>query len=330
MFQIFGCALLAAADIHAVENLPFLTSFESTDAPPYAQGNIDGQGSGGSWSVHDGSVTVDTSTPSLGAQSVQMGADSLAEVSVSASNNVLWTDVFLQTLGSVSEPLVPTGKASSIVFCNASNGVWALDGNGSGGGSYVSVLDPLPTGQFVRVSIRQDFSANEYEVWIDGEPLAAGLGFKDDDVEQINTVELASEGTSYFDDLSITTEGLDNDLDNDGLADLDEMKLHGTSPSDPDSDDDLMGDGDEVFAGTSPTDSASLLEAVLTLVGGQLEVSVATVTGRLYTIQSVLDPVSNGWQDVAGLVNLPGDGTVQSFVVDGSGGTTTFRVQVSQ
>jgi hypothetical protein len=259
-----------------------------------------------------------------------MGADSLAEVSVSASNNVLWTDVFLQTLGSVSEPLVPTGKASSIVFCNASNGIWALDGNGNGGGSYVSVLDPLPTGQFVRVSIRQDFSANEYDVWIDGTPLAAGLGFKDDDVEQINTVELASEGTSYLDDLSVTTEGLDVDTDSDGLADLDEMKLHGTSLTNPDSDSDRMGDGDEVFAGTSPTDAGSLLEAALDLAGGQLEVSVETVSGRLYTIQSVIDPTAGAWQDVAGLVNLPGDGTVQSFVVDGSGGTTTFRVQVSQ
>ncbi len=321
---------LPAKSIRAAEALPFLTSFESTDAPPYAAGDIDGQGSGGSWTVHAGAVAVDATTPSLGAQSVEMGADSFVEVAVNASNNVIWTDVFLQTQGSVSAPLVPTGKASSVVFCNASNGIWALDGNGAGGGSYVSVLDPLRTNQFVRVSIRLDFTANIYDVWIDGAPLATGLGFKDDDVDAINAVELASEGTSYFDDISVTTEGLDTDTDTDGLADLDEMKLYGTSISDPDSDDDQMEDGDEVFAGTSPTDSASLLEAALNLVGGQLEVSVETVGGRLYTIQSVLDPSAGPWQDVLGLVDLPGDGTLQNYAVGGIDGTTTFRVKVSQ
>jgi hypothetical protein len=36
------------------------------------------------------------------------------------------------------------------------------------------------------------------------------------------------------------------------------MKLQGTSITNPDTDNDQMGDGKEVFAGTSPTDPASL------------------------------------------------------------------------
>jgi hypothetical protein len=46
---------------------------------------------------------------------------------------------------------------------------------------------------------------------------------------------------------------------------------------------------------------------------------VDTVIGKLYTIQSVIDPGSGTWQGLAGLVNIPGDGTVQNFAVDGAG-----------
>ena len=56
--------------------------------------------------------------------------------------------------------------------------------------------------------------------------------------------------------------------------------------------------GDEVFAGTLPTDAGSLLEASLDLIGRQLEISVGTVSGRLYTVQSIVDPISGTWQNL--------------------------------
>ena len=108
------------------------------------------------------------------------------------------------------------------------------------------------------------------------------------------------------------------------------MKLHGTSPANPDSDSDRMGDGDEVFAGTLPTDAGSLLEASLDLIGRQLEISVGTVSGRLYTVQSIVDPISGTWQNLPGLVDQPGDGTTHSFAAGSAGASTAFRIRVGQ
>jgi hypothetical protein len=68
--------------------------------------------------------------------------------------------------------------------------------------------------------------------------LANGLGFKDNSVDAVRSVEFTSEGTSYIDDLSVTAEGVDIDTDSDNLVDLDELKFYGTSITDPDSDDD--------------------------------------------------------------------------------------------
>jgi len=58
------------------------------------------------------------------------------------------------------------------------------------------------------------------------------------------------------------TDGLgdacDPDDDNDGLSDVDETTLHGTNPLNPDSDGDTYSDGEEVAAGSDPTDSGSV------------------------------------------------------------------------
>ena len=44
-----------------------------------------------------------------------------------------------------------------------------------------------------------------------------------------------------------------SDRDQDGLFDVDEDNIYGTNPDDPDSDDDGLGDGEEVYLGTDPT-----------------------------------------------------------------------------
>jgi hypothetical protein len=50
---------------------------------------------------------------------------------------------------------------------------------------------------------------------------------------------------------------VDDDLDGDGLATVDEITVHGTNPTVGDSDRDGIDDGQEIAAGTDPLDEKS-------------------------------------------------------------------------
>ncbi len=308
-------SLLSTGFAFATETQPFVTGFETTDTPAYTTGNLDGQGTAGSWTVLGGSVNVQTSVVSRGEQAVHANSGS-AEVATSVSNNVVWTDFFIRTSGSANAPAIPADSYSAVLFFDDTGQLQALDGDGSGGGSF-TVITNLPGMQFSRVSIRKDFAAKTYDVWVGGVEAATGYGFKNNDREQVNAVQIVSEDVSYVDDLSVTHEGIDVDTDTDFLVDLDELKFHGTLPTNPDTDGDRMIDGDEVFAMTDPTDENSFLALnVDSVSSSQITVSVQTENGLLYTIQQSTGIVENAWADDPNHTAVPGDGTEQTYPVD--------------
>ena len=59
---------------------------------------------------------------------------------------------------------------------------------------------------------------------------------------------------SSWDEEYLNTDPLDNDTDDDGLGDGEEVSAHGTDPLDDDTDDDGYPDGLEVSVGTNPLD----------------------------------------------------------------------------
>ena len=310
----------------SVETLPFLTGFETSDTPSYSAGSLAGQGTGGTWSVPAGTVEVKGDVVARGSQAVELQGESSANVAVFASNTVVWTDLYLRTDGSTIPPEVPAGPATSFLFFSAASGLLALNGDGVGGGSFVTVVDSFPCNQFVRVSLRQDYGAHAYDVWVNGAEEATNLGFLDNTVTSMSGVKVESEGQSYLDDLSVTTEGLDADPDMDHLADLDELKFYGTFPNDPDSDGDLMIDGEEVFVGTSATDSNDVYRIDIAAGANQVDVSFDTIPGRLYDVQALADLPAGGWSNV--YENIAGDGTEMQRTIENSGPAENVRVVV--
>lgn len=322
---------VGSPSVQAIESSPFITGFESSDSPSYALGDLDGQGASASWTVLEGSAAVQSALVSRGARAVELQAASSVEVSVGAGHNIVWTDLQMRTDGSLDPPEIPSEPASSVLYFGETSGLMALDGDGTGGGAYVLVLNPFPNGQFVRVSIRQDYTAKTYDVWIGGIASVSGLGFKDNSVSSISTVQFDAEGVSYLDDVSVTEEGIDADTDSDYLKDLDEMKYYGSSPTIADTDGDTMIDGDEVFVGTSATDPGSVFTADLTRPGGgQLTVSFQTIPARLYAVQQTVDPLSAPWAAAPGLGSIVGDGTLKQVTVDETPDRHDFRVAVRQ
>lgn len=298
----------------AVESFPYMTGFEPGETPGFVPGNLDGQGTGGSWTVSEGTAVVQGSEVARGVQAVETGEGSVVDVAIDGAADVVWVDAFVKTSGSADTPMVPAEVRSSVIFFSSSQGILALDGDGAGSGTYTTVVGAFPTNQFVRVSIRQDYTAKTYDVWINGVRFATGLGFKDNTVSKLSGAQRRSATVSYLDDFSATVWGLDADTDGDGILDLDEVKFYGTDPLLRDTDGDGMDDGDEIIAGTDPTDPNSFFAIGIEPGVGGPYVTVSTVEGRLYTIQRKDAPDAAEWEDIPGFTAVAGDGTVQGYL----------------
>lgn len=305
----------------------FLTGFENAETPAYQEGHLDGQGGAERWTVMAGSVSVQTGTVAHGNQAVELDGGSIARGSVGLSNEVVWTDLFLSTDGATNPPIIPEGSAAVVLYFSATNGLLALDGNGAGTGTYTQVAAAWPSNRFARISVRQDFSAKTYDVWLDGTNRAIGLGFKDNSIEELQAVDFVSGPTGYLDSFSVTEEGLGNDSDTDGLSDLDEVKFTGTSPTEADTDEDGSNDGDEVFAGTDATNRDSVFVVTIS-AGTEQSVSFLTVTQRLYTVQVATNMATQAWSDLPGYTDIHGDGLMRTYSVEVPGEPSAYRVRV--
>ena len=77
------------------------------------------------------------------------------------------------------------------------------------------------------------------------------------------------------------------DTDHDGLTNIMETEVYHTNPTVADSDGDGQNDGQEVIAGTSPTDAASVfaLKTVENLPGDTVKLTWSSVQGRTYRVE---------------------------------------------
>ncbi len=312
------------------QGMLYATGFERNELTPFVPGNLAGQGGAIPWRVSEGAATVESLVSAHGGQGVEaMGAS--YGVALTAAVPVVWIDAWVRDPGSANPPLIPTTPAGAMVYFSADRGLLALDGDGNGAGVFVQVAPDWPTNRFARLSLRMDFPAKTYEVWVDGTLRRAGLRFKDNSVQGLAGLDRHADLTSYLDDVSVSTLGLDKDTDGDGLSDLDETKFYGTSPVTADTDGDGMGDFQEVLAGTDPANAASNFAVGIELdAEGARWVSFATAPGRSYTLQrrTTLDD-GVAWENVPGLSGVTGDGLERRYRETEEGATHFYRCVIA-
>ncbi len=307
------------------QGLLYATGFEPDEANPYSPGNLAGQGATGLWSVSQGNAEIQQATSAHGVQAVQAG-DCILDASLTATQSVLWVDAFFLESGLTNHPIVPTNIASSLLYFSSTDGILALDGDGSGGGKFEPIAPTFPTNVFVRVTIRNDYANKRYDVWVDGVQRRAGLGFKDNSVVKFSGARRRVGATGFMDDFSVSTWGLDVDTDGDGLVDLDEAKFWGAYPLLADSDGDGALDSEEVQARTDPGDPASVFALRLALDAQKnVQIKVPTITGLQYTLQRRMALGMGNWEDVTSATNFPGDGTVKEFLQTPDGQNYFYR-----
>jgi len=289
---------------YAMAGPPSATFFESGfEAPDFSPGDLSSQGD---WQILSGSPVVQAATTNSGSQALGAATASF-ELPISTATPVVWIDGWYLDPGTTGLPMIPSDPSSAILFFSSTHGLLALDGDGAGNGNFVEVSPTLPAGEFIRITLRLDFSSTRYDVWVNGIQRQTNLGFKDSSVTSLNSFQRDVDGQSYLDDLSITTWGLDNDTDGDGLLDLDELNLYGTDPSSPDSDHDGANDFFETIAGTDPNDPTSFFALnVDQQAGGPFAVSFQAVAGRLYTLQRNPDLDPDNWSNVPGYIGMSG------------------------
>ena len=134
--------------------------------------------------------------------------------------------------------------------------------------------------------------------------------------------------TGNMADIDIILQDPVTDSDGDGVSDYDEIYLHGTLWNNPDTDDDGMPDGDEVLAGSSPTNDVSMFgfaDSQPVPEGGGVVVSWPSLSNRVYR----LERTTNLMLDFEPLVNdLPADPPVNSYTDDTPNVIGVYKVGV--
>jgi len=299
----------------------YSTGFEPTEPAAFLPGAITSQT--GPWRVAKGSAEVQTRRVAHGGQAVRTG-DCVIEMTFENHEPVLWVDAFIQDPGISQARQIPDGIASSLLLFRTGKLI-ALDGDGSGGGNFITVAE-LPNDRFMRLTIRTDYEAKQFDIWVDGKPVLDKLGFKDNSVVRFHGAKRLAGANSYLDDFSLSTWGLDRDSDGDGLVDLDEAKFYGSYPLLADSDRDGASDADEIAAGTHPANPGSIFAVKIdTDKDGKTKLSIPTLTGLEYTLQRRAALGQGRWETLPGFENMPGDGRVQSFLETPDGSNFFYR-----
>jgi pimeloyl-ACP methyl ester carboxylesterase len=108
------------------------------------------------------------------------------------------------------------------------------------------------------------------------------------------------------------TDPLKTDTDGDGLTDGDELHIYHTDPLLADSDHDGANDVSELWAGTNPTNSASVFAvATTTARTNGVEITWTSQTGRTYRVQRSLDLLNPDFDTLA--VDVTGQAGITSY-----------------
>ena len=196
------------------QGIPYATGFE---APTYTAGSLDTQDG---WSVEAGTATVQTTKKHTGAQGVELQADTTIARAIDGTGlSIVWAEGYYSGNGISGTPELPsTPEATAIVFFSSVNGIQCLNGDGSGGGTFVNTGVTPSSSVWHKITIKFNFTTQKWSCYINDVLKASNLGFRDN-VTKFNGFKNFSKIMSYFDDFKVVP-SLKGDATLDNLVDI--------------------------------------------------------------------------------------------------------------
>ena len=170
--------------------LPYTTGFESAES--YALGTLDGQEG---WSATSSErAQVQAARVHAGSQAVELdGLDEEVSQNLVSTNDAASIEIYIYIDG--DQYALPTNlpeTASCLLSYDLTNGVAAFDGDGAGGGEWVTASNTVFSDEWVLLGIDQDFTASTWDLSVNGDEKLTGLGFKDNSVDTLRGMHLRS------------------------------------------------------------------------------------------------------------------------------------------
>jgi hypothetical protein len=326
----------------------YTTDFEASEG--YNLGSLDQQLG---WSVTQGAATITSQDAFAGSQSVVLAAGTtpaqIAHTFAAISGeSIVYVDFY-------TKPSAETDVTKSTVFdVGGARFAFQFDGNtngypigilepfngdGQGGGQWIQenanfTLDPTfnwnhRSLEWIRLTVRLDYTHQTWDLYANGEMIAADLGLQDATSTQLSTFAVTGDvnAATELDALSVgTTNPLFADVNNDGIDDAWEQQYNLSLSA---NDRDLMAaNGQTVLQdyinGIDPTDyyGGQLPTLTVTNQGGQINadgsvsVRVTNAAGALLANAPVTFSVAQGGSSIA---LTPGGTTLYSSVTVQSG-----------
>lgn len=252
-----GAATATPASLVIVQApLPYVTDFEAAEG--YALGSLAGQGG---WEV-TGGAALTAADRSAGAWSATLPAATpaatLARTFPAAGQSIVFVDVFVKPVAAADAAsgggLQAEGAKVVLVKTGVRGELHAFDGDGVGGGQWratghtVALTAGDQCAAWLRLTVREDFTAKKWDLYGEGKMIAYDLGFTDAAAAEFGRFAIvgavdAARAVTGLDALFI---GFDNplftDADKDGLDDAWE-RANGLDPTRNDRAADKDGDG---------------------------------------------------------------------------------------
>lgn len=192
-------SLPAVASPAAVTPTPTVTPIARDDFEDFVVGPLPQ----GEWS---GEGAIQTAVKFSGEKALQINPDGQVDRVVAASESVLYLEGYYraESLDGQIPDLGALQPASSILVFMTTPGIVALNGDGSGAGNWVSAGVSLNPGSFYRITVRQDYASQTWDLFVDADPTPklTSLGFKDNTVALLSGLRLKASpsDSSFLDD----------------------------------------------------------------------------------------------------------------------------------
>jgi hypothetical protein len=170
-------------------SLPYLADFEAAEG--FAQGSLAGQLG---WRVSQGAANVTSEASYSGARSVVLPpgappADVAQTFAPLAGQDIIYVDFFAHPVADADLGAATTfdaeGSRFALVRSGANGQLHAFDGDGAKGGQWRPAAFSAPlssvgqTLDWIRLTARLDFGSHAWDLYANGQMVAADLGFRD-------------------------------------------------------------------------------------------------------------------------------------------------------